>query len=156
MPGGLPHPCDAVKQLIVFNFVELTFVFTNYVRQSQRKIILYDSFPRIACSINVISQLSLFYSFLKEPQAALKVILTFQYFIFLRLIIRWVHCKYYFTLVILKIPHLLERPWKWSNSITWNWLAFHCSKKRHYFIYSRHHTHLLFCLLRSTKTVLQI
>lgn len=107
MPGGLPHPCDAVRQSIVFNFVEFTFVFTNYVRQSERKIILYDFFPRIACSINVISQLSLFYSFLKEPQSTLKVILTFQYFIFLRFIIRWVHCKYYFTLVILKIPCLL-------------------------------------------------
>lgn len=83
----------------VFNFVEFTFVFRNYVRrfEKKKKIKLCESLPRIACSINVTNHLKpVLCFFIKEPQTALKVILTFQYFkYFFSCITRWVHCKYY-------------------------------------------------------------
>lgn len=124
-----------------FKCVEFTLAFRNYVRWSERKeITFYEYFPRTSCSINVINHLSPFCSFSKEPQIKLKVTLTFQYFIFLRFIRRWVHCKYYFTSVFLKISCLLWRLWKWSKSICWNWSALYCGRKRHCFIYSHHLT----------------
>lgn len=108
--SGMEDYCIIVLQginSIAFNFVESTFAFRNYGGQFERKKIrLCESFPRIACSINVIYHLNLFYVFLKRTTTTLKVILTFQHFDYFFIFIRWAHCKYY-TFVLPTIPYFL-------------------------------------------------
>lgn len=68
--SGTEHYCIVVLQgtnSTAFNLVESTFAFRNSVGQFERKKIrLGESFPRRACSINVINHLNPFYVFLKR------------------------------------------------------------------------------------------